>query len=227
VEENLAKFEKMRTGQYNEGEAFLRMKGDLMSDNPALWDTAFYRIKYALHPHTGDEWCIYPTYDYTHCIVDSLENITHSLCTLEFETRQAADGPYYWLLHKLGIYCPVTWEYSRCNITHNVLSKRKLNALVTKGVARGWDDPRLLTLDGLRRRGSAPYPPSPRPRLPAPPCAAAGPLTRRRHGGPRQLHGRLDQRLLRADRSDPLRHHHDPSALPAFPLARAPPHQRP
>mmetsp|Transcript_58856 Transcript_58856/g.139034 ORF Transcript_58856/g.139034 Transcript_58856/m.139034 type:complete len:703 (+) Transcript_58856:71-2179(+) len=156
VEENLAKFEKMRTGQYAEGEAFLRMKGELMSDNPAMWDTAFYRIKYSIHPHSGDKWCIYPTYDYTHCICDSLENITHSLCTLEFETRQAADGPYYWLLYKLGIYRPVTWEYSRCNITHNVLSKRKLNSLVTKGIASGWDDPRLLTLDGLRRRGYTP-----------------------------------------------------------------------
>ena len=156
VDENLAKFEKMRTGQFEEGQAFLRMKGDLMSDNPAMWDTAFYRIKYSIHPHSGDKWCIYPTYDYTHCICDSLENITHSLCTLEFETRQAADGPYYWLLYKLGIYRPVTWEYSRCNITHNVLSKRKLNSLVTKGIAHGWDDPRLLTLDGLRRRGYTP-----------------------------------------------------------------------
>jgi len=153
VEENLAKFEKMRTAQYEEGEAFLRMKGDLMSDNPAMWDTVFYRIKYTAHPHSGDKWCIYPTYDYTHCIVDSLENITHSLCTLEFETRQAADGPYYWLLDALRIYKPVTWEYSRCNITYNVLSKRKLNALVMKKVVNGWDDPRLLTLDGLRRRG--------------------------------------------------------------------------
>ena len=79
---------------------------------------------------------MYPTYDYTHCIVDSLENITHSLCTLEFESRQAADGPYYWLLEKLGIYKPVTWEYGRCSITHNVLSKRKLNALVTNKIVR-------------------------------------------------------------------------------------------
>ncbi|EKX45885.1 hypothetical protein GUITHDRAFT_163164 [Guillardia theta CCMP2712] len=156
MEENLAKFEKMRTGQYEEGKAMLRMKGDLWSDNPAMWDTVFYRIKFSPHPKAGDRWCIYPTYDYTHCIVDSLENISHSLCTLEFETRQAADGPYYWLLHKLGIYKPVTWEYSRCNITHNVLSKRKLNALVTKKIVSGWDDPRLLTLDGLRRRGYSP-----------------------------------------------------------------------
>mmetsp|Transcript_12012 Transcript_12012/g.28038 ORF Transcript_12012/g.28038 Transcript_12012/m.28038 type:complete len:639 (-) Transcript_12012:27-1943(-) len=153
VEDNLAKFEKMRTGQYDEGEACLRMKGDLMSDNPAMWDTAFYRIKFTAHPHSGDKWCIYPTYDYTHCIVDSMENITHSLCTLEFESRQAADGPYYWLLHKLGFYKPVTWEYSRCNVTRNVLSKRKLNQLVTHNIVNGWDDPRLLTLDGLRRRG--------------------------------------------------------------------------
>jgi len=156
VDENLAKFEKMRTGQYDEGEAFLRMKGDLMSDNPAMWDTVFYRVKFTPHPHSGDKWCIYPTYDYTHCIVDSLENVTHSLCTLEFESRQAADGPYYWLLNALGIYKPVTWEYSRLNITHTVLSKRKLNALVTKKIVNGWDDPRMLTLDGLRRRGYTP-----------------------------------------------------------------------
>ena len=125
------------------------MKGDLRSDIPSMWDLAAYRVKFASHPHTGDKWCIYPTYDYTHCLVDSLENITHSLCTLEFESRQAPNGSYYWLLDALDAYKPVTWEFSRCNITYNVMSKRKLNLLVTKGYVNGWDDPRLLTLEGF------------------------------------------------------------------------------
>ena len=97
--------------------------------------------------------CIYPTYDYTHCIVDSLENITHSLCTLEFEMRQAVDGPYYWLLHVLKLYKPVTWEYSRLNLTHALMSKRKLKKLVVDGHVDGWDDPRLMTLDGMPSPG--------------------------------------------------------------------------
>ena len=143
----------MKQGRYAEGEAFLRMKGDLNSDNSALWDPAAYRVMFHAHPRTGAGWCIYPTYDYTHCIVDSLENISHSLCTLEFEQRQAVDGPYYWLLHRLALYKPVTWEYSRLNITHTLMSKRKLKYLVTHGRVSGWDDPRLPTLDGLRRRG--------------------------------------------------------------------------
>jgi glutaminyl-tRNA synthetase len=153
IAENLKMFERMRKGFFKEGEVCLRLKMDLTSDIPSMWDTAAYRIMYHEHPHSKDKWCIYPTYDYTHCIVDSLEYITHSLCTLEFGTRQAPDGSYYWLLDKLGIYKPITWESSRCNITYNVLSKRKLNALVTDGLVNGWDDPRLLTLEGLRRRG--------------------------------------------------------------------------
>ena len=110
-------------------------------------------IKYMAHPHAGPGWCVYPSYDFTHCLCDSLENITHSLCTLEFETRRAS---YYWLLDKLELYKPVVWEYSRLNVTHAVMSKRKLNRLVTEGHVRGWDDPRLLTLAGLRRRGATP-----------------------------------------------------------------------
>ena len=153
AEENRAHFVRMKQGRYAEGEAFLRMKGDLNSDNSALWDPAAYRVMFHAHPRTGAGWCIYPTYDYTHCIVDSLENISHSLCTLEFEQRQAVDGPYYWLLHRLALYKPVTWEYSRLNITHTLMSKRKLKYLVTHGRVSGWDDPRLPTLDGLRRRG--------------------------------------------------------------------------
>ncbi|KAL0430153.1 UNVERIFIED_CONTAM: Glutamine--tRNA ligase, cytoplasmic [Sesamum radiatum] len=107
-------------------------------------------FKFTPHPHAGDKWCIYPSYDYAHCIVDSLENVTHSLCTLEFETRRAS---YYWLLDALGLYQPYVWEYSRLNVTNTVMSKRKLNRLVTEKWVDGWDDPRLMTLAGLRRRG--------------------------------------------------------------------------
>jgi|TARA_B110000259_G_scaffold68369_1_gene80579 glutaminyl-tRNA synthetase len=156
VEENLELFRQMTAGELKEGECSLRMKGDLRSDITSMWDLAAYRIKFAVHPHSGDKYVVYPTYDYTHCLVDSLENITHSLCTLEFETRQAPNGPYYWLLDALDMYKPVTWEFARCNITYNVMSKRKLNRLVTDGFVAGWDDPRLLTLEGLRRRGYTP-----------------------------------------------------------------------
>ncbi|CAE5963402.1 unnamed protein product [Arabidopsis arenosa] len=114
---------------------------------------AYVDHQFTLHPHAGDKWCIYPSYDYAHCIVDSLENITHSLCTLEFETRRAS---YYWLLHSLGLYMPHVWEYSRLNITNTVMSKRKLNQIVTDKHVHGWDDPRLMTLAGLRRRGVTP-----------------------------------------------------------------------
>lgn len=150
VEENLRLFDDMRKGKYEEGGATLRMKGDLASSNPQMWDLVAYRIMYHEHPMAGDKWCIYPSYDYTHCIVDSLENITHSLCTLEFEMRRES---YFWLLHVLDLYKPVVWEYSRLNLQFNVLSKRKLLKLVNGGRVRGWDDPRLLTIDGLRRRG--------------------------------------------------------------------------
>eukprot|EP01047_Picozoa_sp_COSAG01_P066527 COSAG01_NODE_9200_length_2523_cov_1.659241_1_plen_289_part_00 len=154
--ESLQLFEEMRCGMWDEGTVTLRMKMDLTSPNPNMWDHAAYRIMFSAHPHAGDKWCIYPTYDYTHCLVDSLENITHSMCTLEFETRQAKDGSYHWLVDALGLYHSFTWEYSRCSISHNVLSKRRLNRLVTGGYVNGWDDPRLLTLEGLRRRGYTP-----------------------------------------------------------------------
>eukprot|EP00854_Cymbomonas_tetramitiformis_P004421 gene4421-5430_t len=153
VEENLRIFKEMKMGMWPEGSVCLRMKGDLKSGNSSMWDLAAYRIIFAAHPHSKDKWCIYPTYDYTHCLVDSLENVTHSLCTLEFSTRQAPDGPYYWLLDALDMYKPITWEFARCNITYNVMSKRKLNKLVTLGFVNGWDDPRILTLEGMRRRG--------------------------------------------------------------------------
>lgn len=152
-EESLKLFEDMRKGLIDEGTATLRMKMDHKNENANMFDLIAYRIKFVPHPKSGDEWCIYPSYDFTHCIVDSLENITHSLCTLEFESRRAS---YYWLLDVLDLYKPVVWEYSRLNITHTVLSKRKLNKLVTDKYVAGWDDPRLMTLAGLRRRGVTP-----------------------------------------------------------------------
>ncbi|XP_052199489.1 glutamine--tRNA ligase-like isoform X1 [Diospyros lotus] len=150
IAESLKLFDDMKRGMIEEGKATLRMKQDMQSDNYNMYDLIAYRIKFTPHPHAGDKWCIYPSYDYAHCIVDSLENITHSLCTLEFETRRAS---YYWLLDALGLYQPYVWEYSRLNVTNTVMSKRKLNRLVTAKWVDGWDDPRLMTLAGLRRRG--------------------------------------------------------------------------
>lgn len=150
IEESLKLFDDMKQGLIEEGKATLRMKQDMQSDNFNMYDLIAYRIKFTPHPHAGDKWCIYPSYDYAHCIVDSLENITHSLCTLEFETRRAS---YYWLLHALDLYQPYVWEYSRLNVTNTVMSKRKLNFIVTNKHVDGWDDPRLMTLAGLRRRG--------------------------------------------------------------------------
>ncbi|KAE8653772.1 Glutamine--tRNA ligase [Hibiscus syriacus] len=157
IAESLKLFDDMKRGLIEEGKATLRMKQDMQSDNFNMYDLIAYRIKASIylidftpHPHAGDKWCIYPSYDYAHCIVDSLENITHSLCTLEFETRRAS---YYWLLHVLDLYQPYVWEYSRLNVTNTVMSKRKLNYIVTNKYVDGWDDPRLMTLAGLRRRG--------------------------------------------------------------------------
>ncbi|XP_022725291.1 glutamine--tRNA ligase, cytoplasmic-like isoform X1 [Durio zibethinus] len=150
IAESLKLFDDMNRGLIEEGKATLRMKQDMQSDNFNMYDLIAYRVKFTPHPHAGDKWCIYPSYDYAHCIVDSLENITHSLCTLEFETRRAS---YYWLLHVLDLYQPYVWEYSRLNVTNTVMSKRKLNYIVTNKYVDGWDDPRLMTLAGLRRRG--------------------------------------------------------------------------
>ncbi|CAN6336479.1 unnamed protein product [Urochloa humidicola] len=150
IEESVKLFEDMRHGLIAEGKATLRMKQDMQNDNKNMADLIAYRIKFTPHPHAGDKWFIYPSYDYAHCLVDSLENITHSLCTLEFDIRRPS---YYWLLVALGQYQPYVWEYSRLNISNNVMSKRKLNRLVTDKWVDGWDDPRLLTLAGLRRRG--------------------------------------------------------------------------
>eukprot|EP00759_Apiculatamorpha_spiralis_P020713 PhF_6_TR26048/c0_g1_i1/m.36677/K01886/QARS, glnS; glutaminyl-tRNA synthetase len=153
VEENLRLFEDMRRGRFDEGAVTLRLKMDMQHDNPNMRDVIAYRIKYCAHPHIGDKWCIYPSYDYTHCIIDSLENIDYSLCTLEFEIRRES---YFWVLEALDLYRPFVWEFSRLNVTGTLLSKRKINALVRHGIVRGFDDPRLLTLSGLRRRGYTP-----------------------------------------------------------------------
>jgi len=150
VEESLREFQAMRDGRYEEGTATLRLKIDMSSPNPTLWDPVAYRIKFTPHPHTGNQWCIYPSYDYSHCLIDSLENIDYSLCTLEFEIRRDL---YYWVLEQLNLWRPHVWEFSRLNITYVQLSKRKILKLVNDGTVRGWDDPRIPTINGLRRRG--------------------------------------------------------------------------
>uniref|UniRef100_A0A671WZ01 Glutamine--tRNA ligase n=1 Tax=Sparus aurata TaxID=8175 RepID=A0A671WZ01_SPAAU len=150
IEESLVLFERMKKGLFSEGEATLRMK---MVMEDGKMDPVAYRIKYTAHHRSGDEWCIYPTYDYTHCLCDSIENITHSLCTKEFQARRSS---YFWLCNALDVYCPVQWEYGRLNLTYTVVSKRKIIKLVETGVVRDWDDPRLFTLTALRRRGFPP-----------------------------------------------------------------------
>lgn len=127
MQENLKLFEDMRKGKMKEGECTLRLKMDMTSPNPNMWDTVAYRIRYTSHPHAGDEWCIYPTYDFTHCLVDSFEHIDYSICTLEFETRRES---YYWLIAALDLFRPNVYEFARLNITYTVLSKRKLLKLV-------------------------------------------------------------------------------------------------
>jgi len=154
IEESLKLFEMMKMGMFAEGEASLRMKGDLDSPNANMnCDHVAYRIKYSHHPHVGDQWCIYPSYDFTHCIIDSLEWVTASCCTLEFENRRES---YFWLLDELDLYKPNVWEFSRFVIENNFISKRYIKELVAEGAVSGWDDPRLVTLKGLRRRGIPP-----------------------------------------------------------------------
>ncbi|XP_049960413.1 probable glutamine--tRNA ligase [Schistocerca serialis cubense] len=150
VEESLKLFEDMRKGKIDEGKATLRMKVTLEEGKQ---DPVAYRIKFLPHHRTGDKWCIYPTYDYTHCLCDSIENITHSLCTKEFQNRRSS---YYWLCNALDIYCPVQWEYGRLNLNYTVVSKRKIAKLIEEGIVNDWDDPRLFTLTALRRRGFPP-----------------------------------------------------------------------
>uniref|UniRef100_A0A8C0G1S4 glutamine--tRNA ligase n=1 Tax=Bubo bubo TaxID=30461 RepID=A0A8C0G1S4_BUBBB len=140
----------MRKGKFGEGEATLRMK--LVMEDGKM-DPVAYRVKFTPHHRTGDKWCIYPTYDYTHCLCDSIEHITHSLCTKEFQARRSS---YFWLCNALDVYCPVQWEYGRLNLLYTVVSKRKIIRLVETGAVRDWDDPRLFTLTALRRRGFPP-----------------------------------------------------------------------
>ena len=154
VAENLALFEKMRTGGFKEGEACLRAKIDMASSFIVMRDPVIYRVKFAEHHQTGDKWCIYPMYDFTHCISDALEGITHSICTLEFQDNRRL---YDWVLDNISIEChPRQYEFSRLNLEFSIMSKRKLNLLVTEKVVEGWDDPRMPTVSGLRRRGYTP-----------------------------------------------------------------------
>lgn len=152
-EENLRLFEGMRAGEYPEGSRTLRAKIDMASPNLNLRDPVMYRILFASHHRTGTRWCIYPTYDWTHGQCDSIEGITHSICTLEFEDHRPL---YDWYLEALGIHHPQQIEFARLNLSHTVMSKRKLLTLVREGHVTGWDDPRMPTLCGLRRRGYTP-----------------------------------------------------------------------
>ncbi|MGH2397345.1 MAG: glutamine--tRNA ligase/YqeY domain fusion protein [bacterium] len=160
VEENLDLFERMRGGEFPNGAHVLRAKIDLASPNMKLRDPVFYRIVHASHYHTGDAWCIYPLYDFAHPLSDAIEGISHSLCTLEFENNRAI---YDWLLENLGGKCglphssrPYQYEFARRNLDYTVMSKRKLINLVEDGFVTGWDDPRMFTISGLRRRGVTP-----------------------------------------------------------------------
>jgi len=158
-DENLALFRRMKAGEFAEGAHVLRAKIDMSAPNINMRDPVIYRIRFAHHYRTGDAWCVYPMYDYTHCISDALENITHSLCTLEFEDHRPL---YDWVLNELadaGVFTrplPQQIEFSRLNLTYAITSKRKLLQLVTEGHVDGWDDPRLPTLAGVRRRGFTP-----------------------------------------------------------------------
>ncbi|KAI0399712.1 glutaminyl-tRNA synthetase-like protein [Xylaria palmicola] len=153
VETNLADFRGMRDGKYKPREAFLRMKQDIEDGNPQMWDLAAYRVLDKPHHRTGSKWRIYPTYDFTHCLCDSFEGITHSLCTTEFIQSRVS---YEWLNKTLGVYEPMQREYGRLSITGTVLSKRKIMKLVEEKIVRGWDDPRLFTLIAIKRRGVPP-----------------------------------------------------------------------
>src|ERR1700687_4247397 len=151
IEENLDLFRRMRAGEFPNGARVLRAKIDMASGNMNLRDPVLYRILHAEHPRTGNAWCIYPTYDYAHGQSDAIEGITHSLCTLEFEDHRPL---YDWLIENLPVPSrPRQYEFARLNLTHTVLSKRVLRRLVDEGHVRGWDDPRMPTISGLRRRG--------------------------------------------------------------------------
>jgi glutaminyl-tRNA synthetase len=153
IAENLELFEGMRAGEYKEGEHVLRAKIDMASSNIVMRDPTLYRVKKVPHYRTGGMWVIYPMYDFTHCLSDSIERITHSICTLEFEINREL---YDWVLDHLDVYHPQQIEFARLNLSHTVLSKRKLIRLVEEGHVGGWDDPRMPTIAGLRRRGYTP-----------------------------------------------------------------------
>jgi glutaminyl-tRNA synthetase len=154
IDESMDLFRRMRAGEFDDGTLALRAKIDMSSPNINLRDPVIYRIKKAHHIRTGDKWCIYPTYDFTHGISDAIEGITHSLCTLEFEDHRPL---YDWFLDSISIDChPQQIEFSRLNLEHTITSKRKLNQLVTEGIVDGWDDPRMPTISGMRRRGYQP-----------------------------------------------------------------------
>ena len=153
VEENLDLFKRMKEGEFPDGSRTLRAKIDMASPNLNMRDPVMYRILHANHHRTGDKWCIYPMYDFAHGQSDSLERITHSICTLEFEDHRPL---YDWFVEKLGIFHPQQIEFARLNITHTVMSKRKLLQLVQEKLVAGWDDPRMPTISGLRRRGYTP-----------------------------------------------------------------------
>ncbi len=150
IEENLKLFEEMRAGKYKDGEKVLRAKIDMASPNMHMRDPIMYRIKHAHHHRTGDAWCIYPMYDFAHGQSDSIENITHSICTLEFEVHRPL---YNWYIEQLGIFPSHQYEFARLNMNYTVMSKRKLLQLVQEKYVDGWDDPRMPTLSGMRRRG--------------------------------------------------------------------------
>ncbi|MBR0573922.1 MULTISPECIES: glutamine--tRNA ligase [Pasteurellaceae] len=155
VEENLALFEKMKNGEFAEGKACLRAKVDMASPFMVMRDPVLYRVKFASHHQTGDKWCIYPMYDFTHCISDAIERITHSICTLEFQDNRRI---YDWVLENISIERPLPhqYEFSRLNLEGTLTSKRKLLKLVEDKIVDGWDDPRMPTISGLRRRGYTP-----------------------------------------------------------------------
>jgi len=153
IEENLDLFERMRKGEFPDGSRTLRAKVDMASPNLNMRDPVLYRILHMSHHRTGDKWCIYPMYDFTHGQSDSIERITHSICTLEFEDHRPL---YDWFIEQLGIYHPQQIEFDRLNLTYTLLSKRKLLALVQNNLVRGWDDPRMPTISGMRRRGYTP-----------------------------------------------------------------------
>jgi glutaminyl-tRNA synthetase len=153
VEENLNLFERMKAGEFPDGSRVLRAKVDMSSPNLNMRDPVMYRILHAEHHRTGNKWCIYPMYDYAHGQSDSLERVTHSMCTLEFEDHRPL---YNWFIQQLGIFPTQQIEFDRLNLTHTLLSKRKLLQLVKEGRVRGWDDPRMPTISGIRRRGYTP-----------------------------------------------------------------------